>query len=138
MGAGRTPAAPGTAGSLVGLLLFLVLKGLPALIYGLLGLTLFLLGVYVAERFERVTGRRDPPEVVIDEICGMLLTLAFLPPAPFLLLAGFLFFRLFDILKPFPVRWVERLPGGWGVMADDAVAAVYAHLALRGLGWVIG
>ena len=70
---------------------------------------------------------------MIDEIVGMLVTLAFLIPSFKILITGFIFFRLFDIIKPPPVRLSEKLPGGWGIMMDDIIAGIYAHLVLRGI-----
>jgi phosphatidylglycerophosphatase A len=80
---------------------------------------------------ERHFGRTDPRQVVIDEVMGMLLTLFLNPVGVRGAFAGFLIFRLFDVIKPYPANRLERLHGGVGVMADDAMAAIYAHLALR-------
>jgi len=93
-------------------------------------------GVWSATIAERYLGGIDPAPVVIDEVAGMLITLAFIPPGWSIALVGFFVFRLFDIIKPYPAGRLERLPGGLGVMADDAMAAVYANLVVRGLLWV--
>lgn len=95
-------------------------------------------GVAAASQAESAYGRRDPGVIVIDETAGMLLTLAAVPVGVGGALAGFFAFRLFDVVKPFPARRAERLPGGWGVMADDLVAGLYAQALLRLLLWMVG
>jgi phosphatidylglycerophosphatase A len=119
-------------GTLATLPLFLLLAwaGSPALYAGVT-LLVVLLGVWASGGLARELGRKDPGEAVIDEAAGFLVTLAFLPPDPLLLLAGFLLFRFLDIVKPFPARRLEHLPGGWGIMADDLLVALYAHGLLR-------
>ncbi len=136
LGLGYLPKAPGTWGSLGALGLYLVLA--PRLSLGeelFLGLVFILLGVWAAERRAAWRGVKDPQEVVIDEIAGQWLALMG-AGLSFWVLPAFFLFRLFDILKPLPVRQAERLPGGWGIMADDLVAGVLANLvwqAFRGL-----
>jgi|TARA_B100000959_G_C14754695_1_gene530709 phosphatidylglycerophosphatase A len=98
---------------------------------------LLAVGVWSASVTERYVGRTDPGIIVIDEIVGMLLTFAYLNVGFGSLVFGFVLFRVFDIIKPYPARACERLPGGWGVMADDLVAALYAQAVLRGGIWVI-
>jgi phosphatidylglycerophosphatase A len=130
---GRLPFAPGTWGSLGAALaapwLFLPF---PPLLRLMILLLVFTVGTWAANRMESFLKRKDPGCVVVDELCGQWLT--FLPFAWLdyrQLLAGFLLFRVFDILKPWPVRMAEnRIPGGLGVMVDDCVAALYAALAL--------
>ena len=133
---GNVPIAPGTAGSAAGIALLVLVRssgsaGLEALVLGVLVAA----GVWAASAAERDFRQKDPPAVVIDEVAGMWLTLLWLPVGWVGALAGFLAFRLFDIVKPYPARAAERLPGGWGVMADDLVAGVYAALAVRALAW---
>jgi phosphatidylglycerophosphatase A len=94
-------------------------------------LALFVLGSWTGSVAERHFGRTDPSQVVIDEVLGMWITLFLNPVGWPHLLAAFLLFRVFDIIKPFPANRFERIPGGIGVMADDAMAAVYANLVLR-------
>jgi phosphatidylglycerophosphatase A len=127
-GSGYSAVAPGTVGSLVGLLLFFPLAGLGPGLYLLAVAGLSMLGVWAAGRAESIFGRRDDGRITIDEIAGMLLSLACLPVRGEVVLVGFFLFRLFDIWKPPPVRAMESLSGGLGVMADDLVAAVYANL----------
>lgn len=130
-GVGYFPVVPGTAGSLVGLSLFLLLRNLSPLDYGLLLVFLFPVGVYTAGLSESFLGRKDAGQIVIDEIYAMLLVPALLPVSWLWWIAGFLLFRLFDIAKPFPIRSFEKLPGGWGIMMDDLSAALYTVLLLR-------
>lgn len=131
LGSGYSPIAPGTAGSAVGVLLFWPLASVawPAQVAALLVLSL--VGVAAAGRVARRVGRKDPGLVTVDEVAGMWATLLFLPFTPATALAGFLLFRLMDIVKPWPARQLEALPGGWGIVADDLAAGLYAHLALR-------
>ncbi len=133
---GYVPVAPGTAGSIAGLALYGAagLLGGTQVEIGLLAVVLAV-GVWSSAASERHFGETDPGAVVIDEVAGMLITLLALEPTWGGVLAGLLAFRFFDVVKPFPARWAERLPGGWGVMADDVIAGLYAHLVLRLLGW---
>ena len=136
---GHAPVAPGTAGSVAGLLLFWAVRASGSLVVeGLVLLAVTAIGVRVASQAESAYGRRDPGLIVIDETAGMLLTLAAVPVGLGGAVVGFLAFRLFDIVKPFPARRAERLPGGWGVMADDLVAGLYAQALLRLLLWLAG
>jgi phosphatidylglycerophosphatase A len=89
------------------------------------------LGVWSAGVAERLFGRKDPGAVVIDEVLGMLLTLAFLDVNLTAAIAGFLIFRVFDVIKPYPAGRLEHLPGGYGIMMDDAMAGIYSHVVLR-------
>jgi phosphatidylglycerophosphatase A len=130
LGVGYAPVASGTFGSAVGLVLWAVLPATPIVQASAIVL-MFIVGSWSASVAERHFGRTDPGEVVIDEVMGMLITL-FLNPVGWMgALVGFLLFRVADIVKPFPARRLEHLHGGLGVMADDAMAAVYANLALR-------
>lgn len=138
-GVGRAPAAPGTFGSALALLLYFPLAALGPLGYGLAALALLAAGIPAAAAAERIYGRRDDGRIVIDEVVGQLLALGPLLLAPplarghlfALLVAGFFAFRLFDIWKPGPVRWLERrIAGGWGVMLDDVAAGALAAAAL--------
>ena len=130
-GVGYAPFAPGTCGSLVGLVVWLLLPG-SALAQGVAIIALFVVGSWSGTVAERHFRRTDPGQVVIDEVMGMVMTLFLNPVGWRGALAGFLLFRIADVVKPYPARRLERLPGGIGVMADDAMAAVYANLVLRG------
>ncbi len=136
---GYFPIAPGTVGSAVGLLCYLLVwwTRSPLLEVGLIAV-LFFAGVWAGTTAERYFGGIDPGPIVLDEVVGMLITLAFIPVGWSGALAGFLLFRIFDIIKPYPARALERLHGGLGVMADDAMAAIYANLSLRGVIWAAG
>ena len=137
-GVGYAPIAPGTFGSAAGLLLWWLLPA-SATAQAAAIVVIFVAGSWGGNVAERHFGRTDPGQVVIDEVMGMLITL-FLNPVGWIgALAGFLLFRVFDVIKPYPANRLERLHGGIGVMADDGMAAVYANLVLRAaLYWVIG
>lgn len=135
LGVGYLPFAPGTFGSIAGLLAWVVLPG------GLVAHAAFVVAIFIAGAWsggvaEAHFRRADPGPVVIDEVMGMLITLFGNPVGWMGALVGFLLFRLFDVIKPYPSNRLERLPGGIGIMADDAMAAVYANLALRVLVWL--
>jgi phosphatidylglycerophosphatase A len=130
-GSGYSPIAPGTAGSLVGLLLFWPLRSLPPAFQVGAVAGCFLLGTAAAASVARRAGTPDPGIVVVDEVVGMWTSLLFLPFTFFTAAAGFVLFRVMDVWKPYPARQLEDLPGGWGIMADDLMAGVYANLALR-------
>jgi phosphatidylglycerophosphatase A len=139
---GYFPIAPGTVGSGVGLLLYAVVRWTRSpLVETLLIVGLLAVGVWAGTIAERYFGGIDPGPVVIDEVVGMLITLAFIPVGPAGAIVGFMLFRVLDVIKPFPAARLEKLHGGLGVMADDAMAAVYANLLLRGMlvlfpGWI--
>jgi phosphatidylglycerophosphatase A len=97
----------------------------------------FAIGVWAAHGTEIALGRKDPGIVVIDEVLGMLMTLALLPVSIWGVILGFLFFRALDVVKPFPAAQLEHIHGGMGIMADDAVAGIYAHLLLRLCMWLV-
>jgi phosphatidylglycerophosphatase A len=134
---GYFPVAPGTVGSAAGLVVYLLVwwTQSPVVEVALIVL-LFAAGVWAGTTSERYFGGIDPGPIVLDEVVGMLITLAFIPVGLPGALIGFLLFRLFDVLKPFPAGRLERLHGGLGVMADDAMAAIYANLALRAVQYV--
>jgi phosphatidylglycerophosphatase A len=135
---GYFPIAPGTVGSAVGLLVYLLVAwaALPIVEVAAIALT-FAAGAWAATHAERFFGSIDPGPVVIDEVLGMLITLAFIPAGWEAMLAGFLIFRVFDVIKPYPANRLESFHGGFGIMADDAMAGVYANLALRALIWLL-
>ncbi|HEY2432989.1 MAG TPA: phosphatidylglycerophosphatase A [Vicinamibacterales bacterium] len=135
---GYFPVAPGTVGSAAGLIVYLLVwwTRSPIIEVGLIAVTFFV-GTWAATHAERYFGGIDPGPVVIDEVLGMLITLAFIPAGWSAALAGFLLFRVADVIKPFPANRFEKLHGGLGIMADDAMAGVYANLALRLLMWLL-
>jgi phosphatidylglycerophosphatase A len=130
--AGFSPRAPGTVGTAVGVLVYLLFSPFPPLVY-LLSIGAFLaLSCWVSERAEVLLGHQDSPRIVIDEVSGYLITMAFLPCTYATIACGFLFFRVFDIIKPPPAGWINRqMKGGLAVVLDDAVAGGYANLLLR-------
>jgi len=135
---GYFPFAPGTVGSAAGLVVYLLVwwSHSPLVEVGLI-VVLFAAGVWAGTTAERYFGGIDPGPIVIDEVVGMLITLAFIPVGWSGALAAFLLFRIFDVFKPFPAGRLESLHGGFGVMADDAMAAVYANLSLRLAMWLL-
>jgi phosphatidylglycerophosphatase A len=133
---GYFPFAPGTVGSAAGLVFYaLVWWTQSPLVEVAMIVILFGAGVWAGTTAERYFGGVDPGPIVIDEVVGMLITLAFIPVGWSGAIAGFLLFRVFDVIKPFPARRLEALHGGLGVMADDAMAAVYANISLRVVMW---
>jgi phosphatidylglycerophosphatase A len=129
---GYFPIAPGTVGSAAGLLVYLAVWWVRSPVFEVCAIVvLFALGVWAATIAERHFGGIDPGPVVVDEVVGMLITLAFIPVGVSGALIGFLLFRISDIIKPYPAGKLESLHGGLGIMADDAMAAVYANIALR-------
>lgn len=131
-GLGFFPVAPGTLASLAIVLLYkwyLYALAFPYLLLILLLLLVF--GVPAAAAYSSELKKTDPRRVVIDEAAGQLLVLVSVSPDWTLLVIGFLLFRFFDIVKPFPIRRLEGLPGGWGIMADDVAAALMAKLLLH-------
>ena len=134
---GFAPVAPGTVGSAAGVAVFYLIRGVEAAwAQPLLIAVLFAAGVWAASIAEQALGGTDPGPVVIDEVVGMLITLLWLPVTPLGAFAGFLVFRVLDVVKPWPSRQFESLHGGLGIMADDAMAALYGHLLMRGLAWI--
>jgi phosphatidylglycerophosphatase A len=131
-GVGYIPFAPGTFGSLAGLLVWAVLPASPLVQAGVI-LAVFGLGSWSGSVAERHFGCTDPGQIVIDEVVGVLITLFMNPVGWGGALLAFLLFRAADIVKPYPANRLERLHGGLGVMADDAMAAVYANLVLRAI-----
>jgi len=128
-GAGKVPVAPGTAGSaLTALVLWLVPFSRPGLVLFLAAVTL--VGTWAAGRAEQALGTKDPGAIVIDEVAGMTLSVVIFPLTAPVLAVAFVLFRVFDVLKPFPARSAQRLPGGLGVMVDDLVAGAYALAVL--------
>jgi phosphatidylglycerophosphatase A len=131
-GIGLSPRAPGTCASLVALPFAWLIQrwsGAPGLLIA--AMILFAVGCWTASTVSRDVGIKDPGLIVIDEVAGQWLTLVVAPLSVIFYVAGFVLFRIFDILKPWPVNWADRrLPGGFGIMGDDAIAALYAGVVL--------
>ncbi|MGH9341802.1 MAG: phosphatidylglycerophosphatase A family protein [Acidobacteriota bacterium] len=136
LGVGYLPLAPGTWGSLEGVFLVLALSKLfpsVTLLPWVIFLVLTVLGVFCATSVSAWDNDPDPASVVIDEVAGQMLCLLFVPVSAFSLTVGFFLFRAFDVVKPFPARRFESLPGGFGIVADDLVAGLYAGTLL----WIV-
>ena len=125
-GSGLAPIAPGTFGTLAGVPICLLCMPLPWFLRLLVVLALMALSVYVAGRAEEIYQKKDDQRIVIDEIIGFQVTMLPVTITVLHLCAGFVLFRIFDILKPFPLKNLQRLPGGWGVVLDDFGAGIYA------------
>lgn len=140
LGAGLSPRAPGTAGSLVALLpWWFLLRGLPLGWYLAVLAAGFLLGVWACEVSDRRLGMHDQGALVWDEVIGMWITLVAAPAPWWWMFVGFALFRLFDIWKPWPVRWADRhVHGGLGVMLDDVVAGICALIVLQAAAALVG
>ena len=129
---GYLPKAPGTWGTVVAFPLhFLLIRLAPQNYFLALGLIL-LVAIATAGSAEKIIDRKDPGVIVIDEIIGMLIALINCPLNPFALLSAFVLFRLLDIVKPFPISWVDRrLNGGAGIVMDDVIAGLFTFLAVQ-------
>jgi phosphatidylglycerophosphatase A len=126
---GYLPPAPGTLGSLLGLVLLWPVG--PGTAQILITLCLIGVGIVVADRAAKVLGAEDPSAIIIDEIAGIAVATMLLPPRFLERVAAFILFRLFDVIKPFPARQAERLPGGFGIVADDLIAGLYANVLVQ-------
>ena len=137
-GSGLVPFAPGTFGTLAAIPIYLLISGVSSLVYGVLTLIGLIFGVRICEIAVASLARNsnkavhDHPSIVWDEIIGFLITMIFVPLSPLTLCLGFVLFRFFDILKPWPIRVVDRnVHGGLGIMMDDVIAGVFANLSLQ-------
>ena len=130
-GIGYTVYAPGTIGSLFGLLLYMFIKDFSVVWYVTFIVVLFLIGVLVSDVMEDVYGIKDPSFVVIDEVVGMLISMIAIPYSPLVAILGFLLFRIIDITKIPPLNWLEKLHGGFGIMIDDAVGGLIVNIILQ-------
>jgi len=129
-GSGLAPFAPGTAGTLVGVLICWLCLPMPWILRLLFVLVLLALSFYVSGQAEKIYQKKDDQRIVIDEIIGLQITMLPVAINVLSLCAGFVLFRVFDIWKPFPVKNLQRLPGGWGVVIDDVAAGIYAGVVL--------
>ncbi len=133
-GAGASPLAPGTVGTLVAVPICVLMLDLPMPVYALIVLTMTAVGIWLCGKTSHDLGVHDHPGIVWDEIVGYLITMLPLSTHPdwVWLVVGFVLFRLFDIWKPFPIQWLDRhVAGGFGIMIDDVLAGVYAFLVLQ-------
>jgi phosphatidylglycerophosphatase A len=131
-GSGLAPRAPGTFGTLAAVPFYLVLRYLPLPYYVLMLIVAFGVGVWLCDRTAKAVGVHDHSGIVWDEFVGLWLTMVVAPPHWVWIVVGFLLFRFFDVLKPFPINWLDRhIQGGLGIMLDDVAAAVFAWLCLQ-------
>lgn len=136
-GTGISPIAPGTVGSLVGLVYYALLAGLGWPLYITVTIVLAIFGIWLCDKVSQDLGVHDHRGIVWDEIVGVLLTFLFVKPSIANLIIGFLLFRLFDIWKPWPIKWADKsVKGGLGIMLDDILAAIPAWLCLQCFIWV--
>jgi phosphatidylglycerophosphatase A len=131
-GTGLMPFAPGTFGSLLGVLLFWFMAPMGAIPYAAVVLVLFLAGIFICGQTARDVGATDPGFIVYDEVVGFLVAMYLLPADFRWIAAGFVIYRIFDIWKPFPIHYVESHLGlGSGIMADDVIAGLYTLAVLH-------
>ena len=131
-GSGYVPKLPGTAGTLVGVLLYFIMQPLNIIIYLGITFSLLLIGIWLCGKTAADLGVHDHSSIVWDEIVGYLITMIMAPSGWIWMLAGFVLFRFFDICKPWPVSWADKkLGGGLGIMLDDVIAAIYGLVVLQ-------
>ena len=133
-GSGLAPKAPGTAGTLAAVPLFILMQPLPLISYLLITTCLFIAGIWICTYTAEQLGVHDHPSIVIDEIAGYLITMIAAPSGWLPIVVGFVLFRLLDALKPWPISWLDRnVNGGFGIMIDDVAAGIIAMLIMQGL-----
>ena len=132
LGSGLSPKAPGTAGTLVCVPLVLLLQDQSLLSYALITLFVTLLGIWICSYSSKKLGVHDHPAIVIDEVAGFLITMFAAPNGWQWLLAGFILFRFFDAVKPWPISWIDKnIHGGFGIMLDDVVAGLVSMFLIQ-------
>ncbi|MBB72084.1 MAG: phosphatidylglycerophosphatase A [Legionellales bacterium] len=133
-GSGASPIMPGTCGTLVAIPLYWCLAQTNWWLYGAITAAAFVIGIWLCGVAAKDTGVHDHPGIVWDEFVGFWLTMFLVPLTWYWIVAGFVLFRLFDIVKPWPIKWLDaKVKGGFGIMIDDVLAAVYAWLILQAL-----
>ncbi len=137
-GTGRSPIVPGTVGTVIGVAYAWALVPLPWVARLVVVVLVTLAGVYLCGRAEKIIGATDPHEIVLDEIVAFPVAVFFEPPGLIAWTAAFVIFRVIDVVKPYPIRGSQRLPGGWGVVVDDVLAAFYTALLLQLGRWGMG
>ena len=131
-GVGYSPVAPGTLGTLIAVVVYYFFSNILSPVYEITLVGFFFLSVWISENAERFFGKRDDQRIIIDEVIGFLITMLWVPKTILFVIIGFFLFRFFDILKPFPIRRLEKgFKGGFGVVLDDVVAGVYANIMIR-------
>ncbi len=131
---GNIPFAPGTFGTIAGLLPCFFLTGIDLSFSALFTIIFIVFAVLIANEAEKISNKKDPGCIVIDEIAGIMVTFIGMPFDLISALSGFFLFRILDIIKPFPIRFLEKnLPGGAGIVLDDVIAGIFSNLVLRGV-----
>ena len=137
-GVGYSPVAPGTMGTLLAIPIYLFLSRIPFPLYELTLVAFFFLSSWISENAQKYFGKQDDQRIVIDEVMGLLVTMLWVPKTIVFIILGFFLFRFFDILKPFPIRHLERRwEGGYGVVFDDVLAGIYANIILQIISYFI-
>jgi phosphatidylglycerophosphatase A len=131
LGAGYSPIVPGTMGTLLAIPVCLLLSCIPSPVYEWTIIAFFFLASWVSDKAQSHWGKKDDQRIVIDEIMGFFTAMMWLPKTALFVTLGFVLFRLFDIVKPPPVRRLEQVRGGYGVVLDDVMAGVYANIVLQ-------
>ena len=138
-GAGLSPKAPGTMGTVVAVLIYLVLPSMPPIIYAGLILLSFVFGIWICGKTSEDLGVHDHGGIVWDEFVGYWITMFMAPSGLFWVLLGFVLFRLLDIFKPWPIKWADKeLAGGLGIMLDDVLAGIMGALCIQALVVLLG
>ena len=137
-GSGLSPVAPGTMGTIVAIPIFILFSQLTLINYIILLIILTILSFYIAGKSADLLGVHDHGGIVIDEICGYLVTMILAPVTWQAIIAGFILFRIFDIFKPWPIKLLDRrVPGGIGIVVDDLMAGIYALSSLQLILWLV-
>ena len=139
LGSGMSPIMPGTMGSAMAIPLWLLFDGLQPYLYWVLIVVAFIFGCFLCQKTSDDTQTHDSGHIVWDEFVGMWITLFFIPQISVLWIAiAFVAFRVFDMAKPWPIRWFDkRVPGGFGIMVDDVIAAIFSSLTVYALTFII-
>ena len=131
-GSGAAPTAPGTFGTLAAIPIYLLIAPLSLWVYLAIVVVMTILGIWLCDVTSKDMGVHDHSGIVWDEFVGYLITMAAAPPGWLWVVAGFFLFRFFDVLKPWPISWIDKhVKGGWGIMLDDIVAGIFSWLALQ-------
>ncbi|OCG63292.1 MULTISPECIES: phosphatidylglycerophosphatase A family protein [unclassified Gilliamella] len=139
LGSGMSPIMPGTMGSLMAIPLWLLFYGLQPALYWIFILVTFIFGCFICQKTSDDTHTHDSGHIVWDEFVGMWITLFFIPQLSFMWIAiAFVAFRVFDMAKPWPIRWFDkRIPGGFGIMVDDVIAAIFSSFTVYAMTFIL-
>ncbi|OGP89749.1 MAG: phosphatidylglycerophosphatase A [Deltaproteobacteria bacterium RBG_16_48_10] len=131
LGVGFSPVVPGTMGTLLAIPIYYFISSISSPLYELTLVAFFFFSSWISNQAEQYWGKKDDRRIVIDEMMGFFITMLWVQKSLLFLAAGFVLFRFFDILKPFPIRRIERVKAGYGVVLDDVLAGVYANVVLH-------